>query len=140
MIHLFEKTDEKCLFKRARSVNIDVDPSSQVDQAMPNGATSNEIVCLTLSPSEENVVCSTRSQQLYNLTLSAADIERVGIHNYLVWDSMYCLSMTFDCTLSHFVFSLFREQHLTIFHLHSIVLLSLGWMCVSANQSLPHAQ
>ena len=79
-LHLFEKTDEKCLFKRTRSVTIDADPSSQMDQAMlSNGATSNEIMCLTLSPSEENIVCTTRSQQLYNLTLSAADIERVGI-------------------------------------------------------------
>lgn len=91
-LYLFEKTDEKCLFKKARSVNIELDPSSSMDQAVySNEGMSNEIVCLALSPSEENVVCSTQSQQLFNLTLSATDIERVSQY------SSYCDKIIAKC-------------------------------------------
>ena len=77
-LHLFEKTEDRNTFKRARSVSIWVDPAIHVEQpAVGSGSSSNEVICLTLSPSEENVVCSTRSQQLYNLTLSAADLDKV---------------------------------------------------------------
>lgn len=77
-LHLFEKTDDRNIYKKARSVSIWVDPSfSLVPQdANEEGSTlSNEILSMTLSPSEENVVCSTNMQQLYNLTLSAADLQ-----------------------------------------------------------------
>ncbi len=76
-LHLFEKTDNRNVYKKTRSVSVWVDPSVSVvtqtdeeDTRLPN-----DILNMTLSPSEENVVCSTRMQQLYNLTLSAADLQ-----------------------------------------------------------------
>ena len=74
VLHLFEKTDEKNVFKRVRSVGVCVDPSSQLDIPSERASQSQEILSMTLSPSEENVVCTTGSQQLYSLTLSAADL------------------------------------------------------------------
>ena len=58
-----------------------MDPSVNiVTESDEEGAgLSNDILSMALSPSEENVVCSTRMQQLYNLTLSAADLQgKVG--------------------------------------------------------------
>lgn len=74
VLHLFEKTDEKNVFKGVRSVGVCVDPSSQLDIPSDRDSQSQEILNMTLSPSEENVVCTTQSQQLYSLTLSAADL------------------------------------------------------------------
>ena len=74
VLHLFEKTDEKNVFKWVRSVSVRVDPSSQLDIPSERDNLSQEILNMTLSPSEENVVCTTQSQQLYSLTLSAADL------------------------------------------------------------------
>ena len=82
-LHLFEKTDNRNIYKETRAANIWVDPSSRLTQPGeeeedPASAAGNNILSLTLSPSEETVVCSTRSQQLYNLTLSAADLGKVS--------------------------------------------------------------
>ncbi len=79
-LHLFEKTENKYLYKKSRSVTVWVDPSSSLVTHTPTtGADSpggdNDILSMTLSPSEETVVCTTRTQQLYNLTLSAADLQ-----------------------------------------------------------------
>lgn len=74
LLHLFEKTDEKNGFKRVRSVGVCVDPSSQLEIPSESASQSQEILSMSLSPSEENVVCTTGSQQLYSLTLSAADL------------------------------------------------------------------
>ena len=56
-----------------------VDPASHIVTQTPAGADSsvadNDILSMTLSPSEENIICTTRTQQLYNLTLSAADLQ-----------------------------------------------------------------
>lgn len=83
-LHLFEKTDNRNVYRETRTASIWVDPSSRLTHPReeegddPASADSNDILSLTLSPSEENVVCSTRSQQLYNLTLSAADLGKGG--------------------------------------------------------------
>ena len=37
--------------------------------------TTNDILNMALSPTEDNVLCSTRRQQLYSLTLSVADLQ-----------------------------------------------------------------
>lgn len=76
-LHLFEKTDDRNVYKKTRSVSIWMDPSlSLVAQSEEEDTgPSNNVLNMTLSPSEENVVCSTRMQQLYNLTLSAADLQ-----------------------------------------------------------------
>lgn len=39
-----------------------------------------DILSMSISASEENVVCCTRSRQLYILTLSAADLGKVRLH------------------------------------------------------------
>ena len=73
-IHIFEKTEDKNLYKNTRPVSIWMDPSSHNED---QDGENNDILSITFSPSEENVVCSTRSQQLYTLTLSAADLGKV---------------------------------------------------------------
>ena len=79
-LHLFEKTDNKYVYKKTRAVSVWVDPSSTlIPPTSTPGAESavldNSILSMTLSPSEENVICSTGTHQLYNLTLSAADLQ-----------------------------------------------------------------
>lgn len=72
-VHLFEKTEEKDFYKKAREIKIPVDtqsPDLQVSE-------SQEIVNLTVSPSEETLVCSTKSSQLYCITMSTADLGKV---------------------------------------------------------------
>lgn len=77
-LHLFEKTNDRQVYKKLRPVSISDDPTGSVsEQVGANAPPSNEIVSITLSPSEESIVCSTRSQQLYSLTLSAADLGKV---------------------------------------------------------------
>ena len=76
-LHLFEKTDDPNVFKKSRTVSIWVEPdqpSMGISEAAP---LANDVTSLALSPSEEIVVCSTRTQQLYSLTLSAADLGKV---------------------------------------------------------------
>ena len=91
LLHLFEKTDEKNVFKRVRSLGVCVDPSSQLDIPSERASQGQGILSMSLSPSEENVVCTTGSQQLYSLTLSAADLGKARL-----WWSMYVLVCT-DC-------------------------------------------
>ena len=74
-LHIFEKTDDKYIYRKARSVSVWVDPNSNLVATTGADSVPNDILSMTLSPSEENVVCSTRTQQLYNLTLSAADLQ-----------------------------------------------------------------
>lgn len=68
--YLFEKTDEKDFFKKAREIKIPQDLNS----ADPSKAQQQIITCLTVSPSEETLVASTDLSQLYSITLSSADI------------------------------------------------------------------
>ena len=79
ILHLFEKTDNKYAYKKSRSVSVWLDPGSTIVAHTPLGGDSpwneNDILSMTMSPSEENVVCATKTQQLYNLTLSAADLQ-----------------------------------------------------------------
>ena len=77
VLHLFEKTDEKNVFKKVHSVSVWVDAATQADIPGTLSTSSHEILNMALSPSEENVVCTTRSQQLYLLPLSAADLGKV---------------------------------------------------------------
>ena len=72
-VHLFEKTEEKDFYKKAREIKIPVDTQSPDPQL----SESQEIVNLTVSPSEETLVCSTKSSQLYCITMSTADLGKV---------------------------------------------------------------
>jgi len=70
VVHLFEKTDDKDFFKKAREIKIPQDLNS----ADPSKAQQQMINSLTVSPSEETLVASTDLNQLYYITLSSADI------------------------------------------------------------------
>lgn len=69
-VHLFEKTDDKDFFKKAREIKIPQDSNS----ADPSKSQQQIITSLTVSPSEETLVASTDLSQLYYITLSSADI------------------------------------------------------------------
>ena len=49
-----------------------------LSSADPSKAQQQIITCLTVSPSEETLVASTDLSQLYSITLSSADIGKVG--------------------------------------------------------------
>ncbi|XP_052776281.1 cilia- and flagella-associated protein 57-like isoform X2 [Mya arenaria] len=70
VVHLFEKTDDKDFFKKAREIRIPQDSNS----ADPAKSQLQVIMSLTVSPSEETLVASTDLSQLYYITLSSADI------------------------------------------------------------------
>lgn len=76
-LHLFDKVgDDKSTYKKSKTVTILMDPTSLLtNNAQP---TTHNILSLALSPSEENVICATSSQQLYNLAVSTADLGKVS--------------------------------------------------------------
>ena len=43
----------------------------------PSASEQQTITCLAVSPSEENLICSTEVNQLYAITLSSADLGKV---------------------------------------------------------------
>ncbi|XP_064626846.1 cilia- and flagella-associated protein 57-like [Lineus longissimus] len=67
---LFEKTDDKEYFKKIREIKIPADQNS----SDPTKAEQQMIMTLTVSPSEEGLVAATNFNQLYNITLSSADL------------------------------------------------------------------
>ena len=73
-VHLFDKTEDKELYKKAKEIRIPPDSQS----ADPEASRNQVINCLTLSPSEETLVSSTRDNQLYSITLSSADLGKVS--------------------------------------------------------------
>ncbi|GFR57789.1 cilia- and flagella-associated protein 57-like [Elysia marginata] len=72
-VYLFEKTDDKDYFKKAREIMIPPDPCNSQDSTLNQ---QQLIRCLTVSPSEETLVASTDQAQLYYLTLSSADLSK----------------------------------------------------------------
>jgi len=75
-LHLFDKIgDDKSTYKKTKTVSISVDPNSLLTT---NTHLTNNILSLALSSSEENVICATSSQQLYNLAVSTAELGKVG--------------------------------------------------------------
>lgn len=76
-LHLFDKIgDDKSTYKKSKIVMLSIDPTSLLtNNAQP---TTHNILSLALSPSEENVICATTSQQLYNLAVSTADLGKAG--------------------------------------------------------------
>ncbi|XP_066926478.1 cilia- and flagella-associated protein 57-like [Clytia hemisphaerica] len=73
-IYVYEKTEEKEMFKKIKEIRIPIDQQS----ADPSLTCNQQITCIALSPSEETVVCSTNSNQLYTIPLSSADIGKQG--------------------------------------------------------------
>ena len=78
ILHIFERTD-KYIYKKSRSVSVWVDPNSTLMAQSAAGTDvpveNNDIVNIALSPSEENLISTTRTKQLYNLMLSAVDLQ-----------------------------------------------------------------
>ena len=87
-LHMFEKTDDKYIYRKTRTVSVWIDPNSHYVATTGADSVPNDILSMTLSPSEENVVCSTRTQQLYNLTLSAADLQGKVGHIEIIIDTL----------------------------------------------------
>lgn len=88
-LHMFEKTDNRNIYKKVRPVSILEEAISSVgpsDGGIGSTPIDNSIVSMTISPSEETVVCSTVSQQIYSFTLSTADMGEVYIqaHSFMV--------------------------------------------------------
>lgn len=74
VVHLFEKSDEKDAYKKSREIKVPVDIQSPDPQS---SIASQVISTLTVSPSEETLVCSTKANQLYSITVSSADLGKV---------------------------------------------------------------
>uniref|UniRef100_A0A0B7A6G0 Cilia- and flagella-associated protein 57 n=1 Tax=Arion vulgaris TaxID=1028688 RepID=A0A0B7A6G0_9EUPU len=85
-VYLYEKTDDRELYKKTREICIPPDPWNGQD---PNLSLQQIFNCLVISPSEETLVASTEQGQLYYLTLSSADISRGDQANFEI------LSQTF---------------------------------------------
>ena len=72
-VHIFEKTDEKELFKKVKEIRIPADQQS----ADPSQSCNQQITCIALSPSEETIVSSSNGNQLYSIPLSSTDLGKV---------------------------------------------------------------
>ncbi|XP_046907075.1 cilia- and flagella-associated protein 57-like [Hypomesus transpacificus] len=72
-VWMFEKTDDKDNYKKTRQIRIPPDACSQE----PSQAQQQQIVSLVISPSEEVVVTSTDQGQLYSITLSSTETNKV---------------------------------------------------------------
>ncbi|CAI9739315.1 ciliaflagella57-likeassociated and flagella-associated 57-like [Octopus vulgaris] len=74
-VHLFERSEEKELYKKTREVLIPVDNSV----TLPNSSTYKQIItCMTISPSEETLVVSSNTNQIYSIALSSTDLRPGG--------------------------------------------------------------
>jgi len=73
-VHLFDKTEDKEMYKKTKEICIPADSQS----ADPEASRNQVINCLSLSPSEETLVSSTIDNQLYSITLSSADLGKQG--------------------------------------------------------------
>uniref|UniRef100_G1RS39 Cilia and flagella associated protein 57 n=1 Tax=Nomascus leucogenys TaxID=61853 RepID=G1RS39_NOMLE len=69
---LFEKMEEKDLYRESREIRIPVDPQSND----PSQSDKQDILCLCFSPSEETLVASTSKNQLYSITMSLTEISK----------------------------------------------------------------
>ncbi|KAM8930502.1 cilia- and flagella-associated protein 57 [Pelodytes ibericus] len=67
---MFEKVEDKELYKRNRDIRIPQDEHSYD----PSLSELQEVTCMCLSPSEETVLISTSKSQLYTIALSSAEI------------------------------------------------------------------
>ncbi|XP_044157486.1 cilia- and flagella-associated protein 57 [Bufo gargarizans] len=69
---MFEKVEDRELYKRGRNIKIPQDKNSS-DSGLSE---QQEVLCMCLSPSEETVIISTEKSQLYSIALSSADITK----------------------------------------------------------------
>ncbi|XP_039259037.2 cilia- and flagella-associated protein 57-like isoform X2 [Styela clava] len=71
-VHLYEKTDDRDLYRKVRVVKVPPDPHS----TDPLQAETQQVLSLTVSPSEESLVAATDHSQLYSIALSSAELSK----------------------------------------------------------------
>ncbi|XP_075801896.1 cilia- and flagella-associated protein 57 [Microtus pennsylvanicus] len=69
---LFEKVEEKDLYRESREIRIPMDPQSND----PSQSDKQDVLCLCFSPSEETLIASTSKNQLYSITMSLTEISK----------------------------------------------------------------
>ena len=105
-VHLFDKTEDKEMYKKTKEICIPADSQS----ADPEASRNQVINCLSLSPSEETLVSSTVDNQLYSITLSSADLGKVFV--YLTLFTIICISLiTFLFLRAQASLSLVNSNH-----------------------------
>lgn len=70
--HLYEKSEDRDQYRKVRTVKVPPDPHS----TDPNRAEMQQIISLSVSPSEENMIAATDACQLYSIALSSAELNR----------------------------------------------------------------
>ncbi|XP_021105560.1 cilia- and flagella-associated protein 57 isoform X5 [Heterocephalus glaber] len=71
---LFEKMEEKDIYRESREIRIPTDPQSND----PNQSDKQDVLCMCFSPSEETLIASTSKNQLYTITMSLTEISKEG--------------------------------------------------------------
>lgn len=74
MVHWFEKTDDRDQYRRAKLIKVPADQNS----ADPSRSERQMIINMTVSPSEETLVVSTDSNQIYYTSLSSTEMGKVS--------------------------------------------------------------
>ncbi|EDV23339.1 uncharacterized protein TRIADDRAFT_27651 [Trichoplax adhaerens] len=76
--YIFEKGEERDSYKKLKEIRLPIDTqhADTPDSSIP------EIKHLALSPSEENLICSTSDNQLYTVVVSTADISKGDIPRF----------------------------------------------------------
>ncbi|XP_023563654.1 cilia- and flagella-associated protein 57 isoform X2 [Octodon degus] len=69
---LFEKIEDKDVYRESREIRIPVDPQSND----PSQSDKQDVLCMCFSPSEETLVASTSKNQLYTITMSLTEISK----------------------------------------------------------------
>ncbi|XP_033008310.1 cilia- and flagella-associated protein 57 isoform X2 [Lacerta agilis] len=72
IVLLFEKSDEKEGYRESREIRIPQDQCSND----PNQSDKQDVVCIAFSPAEETLLISTTKNQLYLLSMSAAEMSK----------------------------------------------------------------
>ncbi|KAL5255192.1 hypothetical protein ACHWQZ_G014581 [Mnemiopsis leidyi] len=75
IVYMYEKTDERELYKKAREIRIPISADSAQATANMKGAL-HEIMHMTISPSEETIIATSRNNQLYTIGLTGAEISK----------------------------------------------------------------
>lgn len=76
-LFVFERTDDPYVFQELRSVCIaDESSASQENLSTKSEEEKEYIVCMSLSPSEETLVCATSYKQLLTHTLATSDLTK----------------------------------------------------------------
>ncbi|XP_060629266.2 cilia- and flagella-associated protein 57 [Anolis sagrei] len=78
VVLLFERSEEKEGYKECREIRIPQDECSND----PSQSDKQEIVCIAFSPAEESLLISTNKNQVYLLSMSAAEISKAEIAHF----------------------------------------------------------